>query len=253
MTVATYELDSMLAKCIAEFQSELKKVLSKELNFAYGSTGSAVDSAAIETHRKVEVVRDSLAAKFANWAWGGGRETRTDTQFKLFWRKAYNELEDFAEGVAQNLKDTTEALTVQFREQLIQESTGVARRHLGDDLDAALIIRTNQGLVSNFKLPAFELDTRELHKLKRTGSSLLGSEAREYLDEAQHRLDEFKGEASQQIRQLISEVKHALPLSYGNAYFQSMQERITQLEEQVENTLLTLDRLQRMAKALEAL
>lgn len=253
MTVATYELDSMLAKCIAEFQGKLKKELSKKLDSAYGSTGSAVDSAATETHREEEVVRDSLAAKFANWAWGGGKETRTYTEFKLYWRKAYNELEQFAEDVAQNLKSTSEALTNQFREQLVQESTGVARRHLGDDLDVALIIRTNQGLVSNFKLPAFELDTRELRKLKRTGTHLSGSEAREYLDEAQHRLDEFKGEASQQIRQLIGEVKHALPSSYGNAFFQSMQERITQLEEQVENTLLTLDRLQRMAKALDAL
>lgn len=253
MTVATYELDNMLGKCIDEFQDKLKKKLSKQLDSAYGSTSSSVDSAATETHRKKEVVRDSMVAKFANWAWGGGTETHIHTEFKLFWRKVYNELEQFAEGVAQNLKDTSGALTNLFREQLIQESTGVARRHLGDDLDAALIIRTNQGLVSSFKLPTFELDTSELRKLMRTGHHLLGSEARDYLDEAQHRLEEFKGEANQQIRQLISEIKHSLPSSYGNAYFQSMQERITQLEEQVENNLLTLDRLQRMAKVLEAL
>ncbi|HAQ88454.1 MAG TPA: hypothetical protein DCR78_18725 [Pseudomonas sp.] len=253
ITVATYELDSMLATCIADFQGKLKKELSKRLDAAYGSTGSAVDCAGVETHEKKEVVRDSLAAKLANWAWGGGTETRTHTEFKLFWRKVYNELEHFAEEVVQNLRDASEALTFQFREQLIQESTGVARRHLGDDLDAALIIRTNQGLVSNFKLPAFELDTRDLRKLKRTGHHLLDLEARDYLDEAQHRLDAFKGEASKQIRQLIAEVKHALPTSYGDAFFKSMQERIAQLEEQVENTLLTLDRLQRMAKELEAL
>lgn len=253
ITVATYELDSMLAACIADFQGKLKKELSKRLDAAYGSTGSAVDCAGVETYEKKEVVRDSLAAKLANWAWGGGTETLTHTEFKLFWRKVYNELEHFAEEVVQNLRDASEALTFQFREQLIQESTGVARRHLGDDLDAALIIRTNQGLVSNFKLPAFELDTRDLRKLKRTGHHLLGSEAREYLDEAQHRLDEFKGEAGKQIRHLIAEVKHALPTSYGDAFFKSMQERIAQLEEQVENTLLTLDRLQRMAKELEAL
>jgi hypothetical protein len=253
ITVATYELDSMLATCIADFQGKLKKELSKRLDAAYGSTGSAVDCAGVETREKKEVVRDSLAAKLANWAWGGGTETRTHTEFKLFWRKVYNELEHFAEEVVQNLRDASEALTFQFREQLIQESTGVARRHLGDDLDAALIIRTNQGLVSNFKLPAFELDTRDLRKLKRTGHHLLDLEARDYLDEAQHRLDAFKGEASKQIRQLIAEVKHALPTSYGDAFFKSMQERIAQLEEQVENTLLTLDRLQRMAKELEAL
>lgn len=248
MTVATYELDSMLAKCIAEFQDKLKKKLTKELESAYGGTSSTVDSAANEPSIK-EVVRPGWRAWIANKLWGGG----TETVFKLLWRKVYNGIEDFANDVTQNLKVTSEALTTEFSKQLVQESTGVARRHLGDDLDAALIIRTNECLVSSFKLPPFELDTRELRKLMRSGSLLLGTEAHEYCDEAQHLLEEFKGQARQQIRQLIGEVKHALPASYGNAFFQSMQERITQLEQQVENALLTLDRLQRMAKALEAL
>ena len=66
-------------------------------------------------------------------------------------------------------------------------------------------------------------------------------------------LDNFKGDAKKQIRHLIDDIKTALPSSYGNAYFQDMQERMRQLEEQVENTLLTLDRLQRMTKDLESL
>lgn len=253
MVVATHELDELLAKCIAEFQEKLKKKLSKELDSAYGGTGTAFESAGTESSRKDDVVRDSITARFANWAWGGGKETITRTEFKLFWRQVYNELEAFAEVVVQSLKNTSEGLTFEFRQILIKESTGVARRHLEDNVDPALIIDTNKGLVSNFRLPNFELDTQKLQKLKRTGTHLLNSEARDYLDEAQDCLDNFMGDAKKQIRNLIDDVKKALPSSYGNAYFQDMQERMRQLEEQVENTLLTLDRLQRMTKDLESL
>lgn len=250
---ATFDLNNMLHECATEFKKELKKELSNLLEKAYGAAGSNVDSAATETISKNEVVRDSMAAKFANWTWGGGTETRTHTEFKLYWNQVYNALVAFAGDVAQNLKFQSEALTYAFRKKLVQESTGVARRYLGNSLLPGLIISTNEGLVSSFKLPTFTLDAKELHKLKRTGSHLRGSEARAYLDEAQHRLEVLKGDANRQIRQFIDDVNDALPSSYGNSFFESMQERITQLEEQVENILFTLDRLQRMAKALEAL
>jgi hypothetical protein len=253
MTVATHELDVMLASCIVEFQDKLKKKLSKELESAYGFTRSAFDAAGTESSKRTEQTRDSVPARLANWVWGGGKETITRTEFKLFWRKVYNELEAFAEEIVQNLKNISESLTVEFRQHLIKESTGVARRHLEDSVDPALIIRTNQGLVSNFTLPNFKLDTHSLNKLKRTGSHLLNSEAHDYLDEAQSCLDSFMGDSKKQVRKLIDDVRAALPSSYGNAYFQEMQERMGQLEEQVENALLTLDRLQRMAKDLEAL
>ena len=197
-------------------------------------------------------MRDSIFAKVANSIWGGGTETQHYTVFKLFWRQVCNELEEFAEGLAGTLKSTSESLTEQFRDNLVRESTAVARRHLGDDLDAALIIRTNRGLASAFKLPVFELNNHELRKLKGTGSHLLGNEARKFLDDARHLLDDLKGQAKRQIRHLMDDVTQSLPPSYGNAFFQDMQARIEQLEEQVGNALLTLDRLQRMAKELEA-
>jgi hypothetical protein len=252
MVVGTYELDSMLSTCIDDFRATLKKQLFKELESTYGSTESAVDASATEIQKKEEVVRDSITAKFANWAWGGGKELKTYNVFKLFWRKVHNELEQFAEGLAGTLKRSSETLTDQFRENLVRESTKVARCHLGDDLDPALIIRTSRGLVSSFTLPVFELDSRELRNLKGTGSHLLGDEARKYLDDAKHLLDDLKGQASRQIRHLIDDVSRGLPSSYGDAFFKDMKERIEQLEEQVGNALLTLDRLQRMAKDLEA-
>lgn len=252
MVAATYELDGVLSQCVAEFREQLKKDLSKELETAYRSTRKEVDASVYETTGSREVVRDSIFAKVANSIWGGGTETQHYTVFKLFWRQVCNELEEFAEGLAGTLKSTSESLTEQFRDNLVRESTAVARRHLGDDLDAALIIRTNRGLASAFKLPVFELNNHELRKLKGTGSHLLGNEARKFLDDARHLLDDLKGQAKRQIRHLMDDVTQSLPPSYGNAFFQDMQARIEQLEEQVGNALLTLDRLQRMAKELEA-
>lgn len=252
MVVGTYELDSVLNKCVEEFREQLEVVLSKKLEKAYGSTQTAVDASVHEKTEKKEEVRDSLAAKAANWLWGGGLETRYYTEFKLFWGKVYTALEDFAEGLGDTLKASSKSLTDEFREKLIRESTTAARRHLGDDMDPALIIRTSQGLVSGFVIPAFELNSHELRKLKRTGTHLLGDEAREFLDEAKHLLDKLKGQAKQQIRHLKNDVTEKLPSSYGNAFFQDMHARMEQLEEQVGNALLTLDRLQRMAKDLEA-
>lgn len=252
MAVGTFELDGVLNKCVAEFRTQLDDVLSKKLEKAYGSAQTAVESSIDEKTEKREEVRDSFAAKTANWLWGGGLETRHYTVFKLFWRKVHNELEEFAEGLAGTLKIASKSLTEQFREELIKESSKVARRHLGEDLDAALIIRTNQGLVARLELPVFELNSSDLRKLKGTGSHLLGEEARKFLDDARHLLEALKGQAKQQIRHLKSDVTEKLPSSYGNAFFQDMHARMEQLEEQVGNALLTLDRLQRMAKDLEA-
>lgn len=78
MTVATYELDDMLAKCIAELLDRLKKKLLKELNSAYGGTGEAFETAtSIEPGREEKVVGDSIFAKIANWLWGVAQKPST--------------------------------------------------------------------------------------------------------------------------------------------------------------------------------
>ncbi|MNH32760.1 hypothetical protein D3C79_932260 [compost metagenome] len=101
-------------------------------------------------------------------------------------------------------------------------------------------------------MPAFELDTRQLNKLKGTGSFLKDNEARAFLDEAKALLETLKAQARTQIREFTDDVPDRLPTSFSSAFFQDMRERTEQLEQQVDNALMTLDRLQRMARELEA-
>lgn len=252
MVTATFELDGILSKCVAEFGEQLKRDLTRELEAAYLTSRQGVAGASEETTESREVVRDSIVARFASWAWGGGTETQHHKVFKLHCCQVRNELEEFAEGLSVALKKSSASLTDAFRNNLVRESTRVARHHLGDDLDAGFIICTNEGLVAGFKLPVFELNSQELRKLKATNIVLLNDEARQFLDEARHLLDDLKGQAKRQIRHLIDDVTDMLPPSYGKLFFKDMQDRIALLEQQVGNALLTLDRLQRMAQELEA-
>lgn len=252
MKVAKFELDSMLSKCLTEFREQLKRDLTRDLESAYTASRQGVAGATEETSKTREVVRDSMTARFANWAWGGGTETEHYKIFKLHCCQVRNELEEFAEGLSSTLKQSSAILTKAFRENLVRESTRVARQHLGDELDAGFVISTNEALVAGFTLPVFELKSQELRKLKTTKSILLNDEARQFLDDARHLLDELKGQAKRQIRNLTDDVTDKLPPSYGDQFFSDMHERIAQLEAQVENALLTLDRLNRMAQELEA-
>lgn len=252
IVVANDALDCVLFERRKEFLDQLKKSLMTDMKDAYGETEKTFVEATEDTIETRTRVRDSMAAKFAEWLWGGGREDYSHKEFKLFLNPVRAGLDDFAEGLSSTLRQSSSDLTHQFRQQLIKEITAAARRHLGDEVDAALIIRSVKGLVSNIEIPQFELDSSELHKLKGTGNYLVDSEARRFLDDAKCLLQNLKGQASCQIRDFIDDIARGLPRSIGNDFFKDMQTRIEQLEEQVSNTLLTLDRLQRMAKDLEA-
>lgn len=72
----TSPLDGWLkeSRRLHEAFSEAVQQAAAALESSYGGTGLAVGSAATKTNKKKEEVRD-IAAKFANWAWGGGTET----------------------------------------------------------------------------------------------------------------------------------------------------------------------------------
>lgn len=252
IVVATHDLDGVLAERVQEFRGQLKKRLTTDLKKAYGETEDTFIKATEEISETRSRVRDSKAAKIANWLWGGGKEAYSYREFKLFLNPIRTGLNDFAEGLASTLRDSSGSLSQHFFQQLTRETTQAARRHLGDEVDAALVILSVKGLMSKIKMPQFELDSSELHKLKGAGSYLLDSEARSFLDNAKALLQNLKGQATRQIRDFADDIDRNLPRSIGDDFFKDMQTRIEQLEMQVDNALLTLDRLQRMTKELEA-
>ena len=249
---AILHIDRALDECAGNFRKDLEQQLKKDMNSAYDETKDKFENATKEINESRTKIRDSAAARVADWLWGGGKEEYRHNEVKLFTTPVQSGLTEFAEGLAKKLRQTCKDLTKQFDLQLINEITPVARRHLGDEVDAALVISSVKGLVSKIEIPQFKLDSSELGALNGSGACLLDFEARKFLDDAQNLLYKFQDQAKRQINEFIHDVPDSLPDSFGAVFVLDIKARIKQLEGQVENALLTLDRLQRMAKELEA-
>ncbi|MEJ7138856.1 dynamin family protein [Amphibiibacter pelophylacis] len=247
------KLDTVFFDSADEFCAGLKKKLEVDIEFYYQKTTNRIKAATSEKSESRTEMRDSITAKIANWAWGGGIEARQHTEIKVLGTQVRNGLTAFADELVYTLINTSKKSNKSFYESLLKRSTAAARVYLGDELDPALIIETNQNLIANLNIPLFKLRSSAFDSLNGFSGYLLGDDAKNFLDAAHLALEELRGDAESQVRQLIGEINESLPESYGKAFFQDMQARIDEFEEQVKNSLLTLDRLQRMAKELEAM
>lgn len=248
----TFALDEAVVRRVNAFRDQIDQRLTKELKRYYGETKDVFATNTTDETRRGERTRDSITARFANWAWGGGQEDYSYRVFKLFWHPVRAALIDFAESMGSALRKTCDDLVLQFRTDLIKEITSVSRIHL-EQVSGGLIIRSVQGLVAKLHIPPFELDTRDLEQLRGASDTLNDGDASAFLDQANSKLHQLEHQTRRQIRKLKDEIHAHLPSSFGAEFFKDMQARIHELEESVDNALLTLDRLRRMSKALEAL
>jgi hypothetical protein len=251
MTVATFDLNSVLRELKLQFLEQLPKQLMTNLKTAYGETENAFNSAGEQKNKTCSRDKSGIFPWFARHLWDGGKEDFTSMEFKLFLTPVRNAIQHFAEELTGSLRNSSKDLAFKFRKKLVIDITGAARKHFENDVSPELIINSAEGITSKIAIPPFVLDSSELHNLKGTGNSLRDSAAREFMDDAETLMHKLKGQAEQQIRHFSEDIAGALPESIGNDVFQDMLARIKQLEGQVENAQLTLDRFERMARDLE--
>jgi len=251
VTEGTFFLDDAVAQRTSAFRDELEHRLTKELKNKYEGTKSVFSSNTSEETRRETYTRDSWAARVANSLWGGGTEERTHRDFKLFWHPVRNALIDFSDALIIDLAKIGDDQVSEFRRVLIKEVTAVSRPRM-EDVSGALIIRSVQALVAKIDIPPFKLDSGSLEQLHGSRDTLCDSEAREFLGQASSKLAQLQHQAICQIRNLKGSVHKQMPKSFAGEFFRDMHARIRELEESVENAVLALDRLRRMAKDLEA-
>jgi tRNA U34 5-carboxymethylaminomethyl modifying GTPase MnmE/TrmE len=251
VTVGTFVLDNAVEQCVSEFRDQIEQRLLKELKHHYDGTQHAFATNTTDKIERSTRTRDSLVARFANWTWGGGQEEHSFRIFRLFWHPVRAALLDFAEAMGSELRKTSDDLVRQFRSDLIKDITSVSRVHL-EQASGGLIIKSVQGLVAKLQIPTFELDTRDLEQLHGTTDTLHDAEARAFLEQATTKLHHLEHQTKRKIRKMKDEIHEHIPRSFGENFFKDMHARIHELQESVDNALLSLDRLRRMAKALEA-
>jgi len=251
VTESSFFLADAVAQRISAFRDQLEQQLTKELKNKYDGTKNVFSSNTSEETRRETHKRDSWAAKIANSLWGGGTEERAYRDFTLFWHPVRNALVEFASALVIDLSKISEDVVAEFRRSLIKEVTAVSRTRM-ENVSTALIIRSVQALVAKIDIPAFTLDSGSLEHLRGVRDTLCDSEAREFLGQASSKLAQLQHQAICQIRNLKGSVHKHLPQSFAEEFFKDMHARIRELEESVDNAVLALDRLRRMAKDLEA-
>lgn len=251
--LAEHDLDIMHEGLVQGFHDKLDSVLTSVLTKTYRETKDQFEGATEEIQRTRTREKSGVGSWFARKLWGGGSETYTYTVFKLYLAPFKQGFDEFVDGLSSNLKNHARKQRIEFQEQLQRDVTAITRRHLNDEIDVSLIIHSTRGLISNIQLPELDLDTSVLNNLTMTGTVLSGNEARMFLDDARDALKRLEGQAKKQIRDFVEDTcERQMHSSIGKELFQDMQERIDQLEKDVNNRVLMLDRLQRMLKELEA-
>lgn len=250
MTVTKYDLNNMLDKCKMEYRDTLDKKLRAILGKTYAEVEAGFKNAIFEERKTETRERSGVFSLVARKLWGGGTYEHTYTEQKVYPQQIRNGIQAFVGELASQLEIVSDRCAVEFKGQLYGHIVAILRKHLGDGVDGLLIIDSVQGVILKLSVPRFVLEYDALKSLS-TATVLRDNEAVRFMEDANHRLYELKGYASGYIHTFINELYERLPHSIADSVFKDMQERIQELEGQVNNVLMTIDRLQRMQNDLE--
>lgn len=252
MTVATHDLDLMLQEHLQQFRATLCKELENNLKAVYGETEEEFKTATTTVTERRLRKKDGFFSAIARVFWGGGNEEYAHHETMLYPTPVRSGLQNFIDSLGTSLAATSNAQTASFRKQLVKDVTATARRHIQDDLNAALVIRAINKLVAGIRLPDFALDATRLGHLSGGNAVLKDVAAQKFLNDARGLLHDLRAQARDQIRQFLVTLATDLPISFSHELFADVQNRIEQLEQEASTLAASLDRLQCLSHELEA-
>lgn len=250
MTVAAYDLKHALKDCKKDYKSSLDRKLKAVLSKTYAEVEAGFEHAISEERKTGTRDRAGVGSWFARKLWGGGTESYTYTEQKVYPQQVRNGIQLFVKELAFQLKEISVECADEFEAQLYKKIVEILRKHLGDGVDVRLIIDSVNSVIAGLADPKFALEYDALKTLS-SGTVLSNGEATRFMEDAKHSLFMLKEAATKYIYDFIGGLFSGMPISMAGTIFKDIQERIEELEAQVDNALLTLDRLQRMQTDLE--
>jgi len=252
MATARRDLDDLLDEHLVELGGKLRTGLNTCLKTAYDEVADTATSA---TSEKIEIYTRNKKG-VGNWiarkVWGGGQETYQEKVQEVYSIHVRAAVETFITSIGADLHESSDSTIRAFRRNLEKNMARIAREHLGDELDAGLLVRSVSSVVGKINLPAFELGDVDLGALKTGKNRLRGDDADRFLERASTLMADLRHSIAKTIVDLARSVA-SIPRTLGGDLFSDMQQRIVQLEHDIEHKTQTLDRLQRMRKSLAAI
>ncbi|GJH14281.1 dynamin family protein [Caballeronia novacaledonica] len=250
--VTRHELDGVYKEELRAYRRELLASLTRILKDAYQSTDKTV-AASREVDRETRT-RDSDG--FVSWVarglWGGGTEEYTVNVTRVHTQQVINGLRKFARDLHLHLSHEAAAHAEKFAQQLIRRMAKAATDALKDDVEPHIIIRSVNGVVNAIELPGFELDDGEVRTFKASGV-LRDGEAISFFESARGVMENLHNDADGQISSFIEHLfGKQLRKSIADEFFGEVNQRIDQLQSEVEHAEQTLGGLASARRALES-
>lgn len=165
-----------------------------------------------------------------------------------------NSLENLTDDVEMTIDVEAKQYVSNWRKKIYKELVSTLRSEAGDDmLDVMLISKTIRGILSSVVFPDISYDGNFPKALKKSGT-LKEDEAEQFINEAHDYVSDLKSRVKQDIQvyvgSLISTLKQE---NIGESIFSKYTKEIEQLENDIENKELTLDRLNNILQQLGAI
>ena len=179
---------------------------------------------------------------------GGTQDISIDT---IRTNAVSHRLSEFSEKLAELVSEKTEDKKRNWRNDLNRNMTKILRRHFGDEiLEASMIRRVIRNVVHSIVMPAFEYENRMPDSLKPRGI-LTEKEAEDFLREAQDYYHDVSSNLIKKIRTHVEELyKKMEPVRLDELLLEQLTKELTVLENSIDNKEMELKRINRLRNDL---
>lgn len=245
---AIYTTNEVYSDMVEELEFEIKTRLQDKLKSYFKQSKKEMqESEGTETEQR------SNSKWYNPFSWGDNETiARTFTTVKAGFIR--NSLENLTDEVELTIDVEAKQYVSNWRKKIYKELVSTLRSEAGDDmLDVMLISKTIRGILSSVVFPDISYDGNFPKALKKSGT-LKEDEAEQFINEAHDYVSDLKSRVKQDIQvyvgSLISTLKQE---NIGESIFSKYTKEIEQLENDIENKELTLDRLNNILQQLGAI
>lgn len=235
---------------VEQLEFDIKTKLLDKLNSYFNKSRKDLQEA-----ESTDIETSTYDHGFWSWKFGSDRyeqESETFTTVKA--GLVRTSLENLTDDVEITIDVEAKQYVVNWRKTIYKELVSTLRNEAGDDmLDVMLISKTIRSILNSVIFPDISYDGNFPKALKKSGT-LKKSKAEEFRNEAYNYVSDLKSRVKQDIQvyvgALISTLKQE---DIGESIFSKYTKEIEQLENDIENKEITLDRLNNILQQLGAI
>lgn len=244
------KLDNMYAEWCCIYERKLSERLEEKQAEIFSESKKEMEGAEDTYTEQRRREKSGVASWFARELWGGGYESYTETGMRIVTAPVYSALQNFLRKIKDKLSQVDRDARPEFNTALSQTLTQVLNDILGDDFDIPMLVKKIREVIDGIPTSEFSLGVSIPSELKIQGT-LKSYEAERYKDKANDFLYDLRIKSEQSISSHIKNMRTKFPENISTHFVRSLEDEISRLTEQIENSAQTIDRLNRVARTIK--